>query len=310
MFLAIQDGECLGMLFALRKQYLMDGKPTACLEVFDWHSLPELRGSGIGIRLMRAMMHQPERIISVGGTADVLAALPLMGWEAIGVARVFELPVFGDVLAHRLRRRTGLPEPVSRVALDVLSAGYFRPRRRKVPGGGRVLPSRMLPEEVRQLYRDETGYRFVQQPEPNVLRWATSSAWSGGYQFLAFTIDGQLRGWAMTRTYKTDYGLGAAILDVFAPQPDVALYTWMVSEAATSLMAALPRRLCARASCPILQAALLANHFRRIAPDVPIHTWPKSAGGRPGSLHITLNHSDGWLLPYDTETQATATPLS
>lgn len=306
MFLALQDDECLGMLFALLKQYRVGGKPTACLEVFDWHCLPGLRGSGIGIRLMRAMMRQPEPLISVGGTADVLATLPLMGWEAIGVARRYELPVSADVLATRLHRRTGLPAAVSRVALGVVSAVYYQPRRRMVPRASSVTPSGLPGEEIRRLYREETGYGFVQEPEPGVLGWMTDSTWSGKYSFLTFALEGRLRGWAMTRSYPAEHGPEAAIVEVFAPRPDVALYTWMVSEAATSLMAGRPRRLHARASCPLLQAALLANRFRTVAPDNPIYVWPKGVGDRAESLHVTLDHSDGPLLPYGSETRASA----
>lgn len=298
MFVAIQDDDCLGMLFALRKQYRFGGRPTACLEVFDWHSLPGLRGSGIGIRLMRAMMRQPEPILSVGGTADVLATLPMMKWEPIGVSRRYELPVSGDVLAERLQHRVGLPPALSRVAMGVVTGGYYVPRRRRVPATGQMVQIEAPGNEIGQLYGDETGYGIVQEPEPDVLRWMTDSRWSGTYRFLTFLLEGRLRGWALTRTYATDRGLEASIVELFAPRPDVDLYTWMVSEAATSLMADGPRRLHARASCPVLQSALLANHFKTAVPDSPVHVWPKGVGDRAAPLHITLNHSDAALLPY------------
>ena len=170
-----------------------------------------------------------------------------------------------------------------------------------VPPTGRVARSAAFDEEVSSLYQEETGYGFLQVPDPDVLRWVTSSAWSGRHEFLTFTVDDRLRGWAMTRTHLRDGGLEGAIVELFAPRPDVALYTWMVSEAAVSLMAARPRRLRARASCPVLQAALVANHFRPLAPEVPIYAWPKGAvsGDRP--LHVTLNHSDGPICPYESE---------
>jgi hypothetical protein len=298
MLLALQGDECLGMLFALRKRYRIGGRPTACLEVFDWHSLPGLRGSGIGIRLMRAMMRQPEPLISVGGTADVLATLPMMKWEPIGVARRYELPVTGDVLADRLQHRVGLPPALSRMALGVVTAGYYGPRRRRIPATGQVVRVETPGEEIRQLYRDETGYGFVQEPEPDVLRWMTGEGWGGTFRFLTFLSEGRLRGWAVTRTHAMEEGLEGSILEIFAPRPDVALYTWMVSEAAVSLMADRPRWLHARASCPLLQSALLANRFRAKSYDIPVHVWPKGAWDRVAPLHITLNHSDAPLLPY------------
>lgn len=298
MFLALQGDECLGMLFALRKQYRIGGRPTACLEVFDWHSLPGLRGSGIGIRLMRAMMRQPEPLISVGGTADVLATLPMMKWEPVGVSHRYELPVVGDVLADRLHHRVGLPPALSRPVFGAVVAGHYLPRRRRVPATGQVVRVEMPGEEIRQLYRDETGYGFVQEPELDVLRWMTGESWGGTFRFLTFLIEGRLRGWAMTRTHAAEEGLEGSIIEIFAPRPDVALYTWMVSEAAMSLMADRPRWLHARASCPLLQSALLANRFRARSYDIPIHVWPKGAWDRSASLQITLNHSDAPLLPY------------
>lgn len=300
MFVALQDDECLGMLFALLKQYRVGGRPTACLEVFDWHCLPGLRGSGIGIRLMRAMMKQPEPIISVGGTADVLATLPMMKWESIGAARRFELPMSGEVLADRLQRRTGLPSAWSRTALGVVAAGYYAPRRRRPPATGRVVRIEAPGDEIARLYQGETGYGFVQEPEPGVCRWMTDGSWSGDYRFLTFILEGRLRGWTMTRANSTEQGLDASIVEVFAPQPDVALYAWMVSEAAASLVADRPLRIRARASCPVLQAALLANRFRATASASLVHVWPKGVWDRAASLHITLNHSDAPLLPYAT----------
>jgi len=122
--------------------------------------------------------------------------------------------------------------------------------------------------------------------------------WSGSYRFLTFLIEERLRGWAMTRTHATERGLEASIVEVFAPRPDVALYTWMVSEAATSLMADRPLWLHARASCPLLQSALLANHFKAMDTECPIHVWPKNVVDPAAPFHITLNHSDAPLLPY------------
>jgi len=304
MFLAVQGGECLGMLFALRKPYRLAGRPVDCLEVFDWHCLPGEKGTGIGIRLMRAMMRQPEPVLSVGGTADVHATLPKMGWEHVADAPHYELVVAPDELAARLRHRSGLPAGLTRGALRLLSAGYFAPRRRRVPPGGLVSPVAVLPAGVRDLYRDAGGYGLVQQPDADVQRWITDGTWSGHFGYLVFALAGRVRGWAMTRTFATPAGPEAALIEVFAPRPDVALYTWMVSEAATALLVARPRRIHARASCPVLQAALGANHFRVLPPVPPVHVWPRGAWDQAAPLHITLGHSDAPLLPYACDASA------
>jgi len=294
-FLALTDDECLGMVFALRKQYVIDGQGASCLEVFDWHSLPQLRGSGVGIRLMRAMMRTGERLIAIGGTRDAVSALPVMGWQRIGSARSFELPLAAEPLNDSLQRRLPVPVPGARVALRVATRCWFRPRRRMVRGV--TVPVPLLTPDLQALYEPASGYDVMQVPNPELFDWMHAGAdITGAYSVLKFMIDDELRGWALTRVYPTPQGTEAAILDLYAPRTDVALYTWMVSEAATSLLPARPARIRARATCPILQAALRANRFRA-GDEAPIHTWPATlrAGMR---LHITLNHTDEPLRPY------------
>jgi hypothetical protein len=301
MFVALRGEECVGTLFALRKTWRLRGQPVPCLEVFDWHALPECRAAGAGIRLMRAMMRQPERVLSIGGTADVYSTLPLMGWQPFGTANAFELPLSAALLAGRLQRARGVPLPLARAAMEVLAGPMFRPRRRTVPVGGAVQVADAPSEEIRSLYEGDTGYDFVQEPDLEILRWLTASRWSGSWRYLHFRVGGRLRGWAMTRTYLGRHGRQGSLVEVFAPRPDRALYEWMVSEVAVSLLADRPRRLLARALCPILQEALAANRFRHAGVDSPLHTWPKFGDALPARSHFTFLHSDGPILPYETE---------
>jgi len=296
MFLALTADECLGMVFGLRKPYRIFGQPLSCLEVFDWHSLPGLKGSGVGIRVMRAMMREPDRLIAMGGTADVLSTLPAMKWQLLATAQTFTLPMSGDFLARGLHGRLGVRIPGAASALGVAAATWFRPQRRAVQG--EVMTAATFEElDIEPLYSGETGYDLLQVPEPAILKWMMSrDAGAGTFQFLKFIVGGELRGWALTRVYETEEGREASILEIFAPSPDHALYTWMISEAASSLTGAKARVIRARATCPILQSAFLANRFRRDE-LIPIHSWPATV---PQNLrvHITLNHSDAPLRPY------------
>jgi hypothetical protein len=100
----------------------------------------------------------------------------------------------------------------------------------------------------------------------------------------------------LTRTYESPEGREAAILDIFAPNPDQSLYAWMVSEAAVALAADRPRVIRARATCPVLQSAFRMNRFRT-GSEVPVHVWPKMSVP-PARLHVTLNHTDAPFRPY------------
>jgi len=295
MFLARTDDECLGMVFAFEKRYLIGGAPTTCLEIFDWHSLPGLSGSGIGIRVIRAMTRLNVRLFGIGGTPDATKALPVMGWQTLTSAVAFELPLRGEFLVDGLRRRVKFRIPGERLALDAVVGTWFTPRERR--SQGRVVPIARLDSEVDALYEGETGYDLVQVPNGQWLQWLTGGySGTGSFRYCYFMSGDRLRGWALTRVYETAHGREAAIVDLFAPRADVDTYTWMVSELAVSLSGERPLVIRARATCPVLQAALKHNRFRA-GGAVPVFTWPKMKEPieRP---HITLNHTDACLRPY------------
>jgi hypothetical protein len=297
MFLARTDDECLGMVYAFEKRYRIRGVPTTCLEIFDWHSLPGLSGSGIGIRVIRALTRLNVRLLGIGGTPEATKALPVMGWQTLASAVTYELPLSGEFLVDGLRRRVPFRIPGERLALDTLVGAWFTPRRRT--GHGRVVPVAMLGSDVDALYDRETGYDLIQTPHQQWLRWLTAAyPGTGSFRFCYFTSGDQLRGWALTRVYDTTRGREAAIVDVYAPSPDVDTYTWMISELAASLSGEQPLAIRARATCPLLQTALKNNRFRA-GDAVPVFTWPKMTEPvqRP---HITLNHTDACLRPYLT----------
>jgi hypothetical protein len=304
MFVALRGEECVGTLFALRKSWRVRGELQPCLEVFDWHSIAEVRGSGAGIRLMRAMMRPGERIFSIGGTADVHSTLPLMGWQHLGTAAAWELPLSPALLADRLHRARGVPRLLARAAFAPLAGPLFAPRRIRPPGRGEVSVADAPSPEVASLYEGETGYGLVQQPDPEVLGWLTASRWSGRWRFLHFRLDGRLRGWAMTRLYEGKTGLQASLVEVFAPRADAMLYAWMVSEACLDVLPDRPTRILARATCPVLRGALARNRFRHAGVDAPLHTYPKFGADAPASPHFTYLHSDAPIQPYDTEPNA------
>lgn len=301
MFVALRGRECVGTLCALRKPWRVRAERESCLEVFDWHALEDARRAGVGIRLMRAMMRQPERLLSVGGTADVHAALPLMGWQALAVARAYELTLSVRLIAERARRARGVPPWLTQAALGPLEGPLLRPPRHEAPCRGGVSVADAPEEGVSALYEEDESHGMAHRPDPEVLRWMTASRWSGAWRYLHFRVDGRLCGWAMTRTYLGKTGRQASLVEVFAPGADAARYAWMVSEACRALSAERPTRILARASCPVLRRALELNRFRHSGVDAPVHAWPRFEGAAPANPHFTLLHSDAPFLPYDTE---------
>ena len=305
MFLAVQDGECLGMLFALRKPYRIAGRATDCLEVFDWHCLPGEKGTGIGIRLMRAMMRQSEPVLSVGGTPDVHATLPKMGWEHIGTALRFELVIGPDALAERLQHRAGLPPVLTQGPLQLLSAGYFAPRRRRVPSNGLVSPVTVLPAGVRELYRDSGGYGLAAAARPRgaaldhgrfLERALRLPGVRAGRARARLGDDPDLRhraraGGRHRRDLRAAAGRGALHLDGLRGRHGAA--------GGAPAAHPRPRQLPGPAG-----GAAREPLPRRCRPGHPVHLWPKGAWDRAEPLHITLGHSDAPLRPYACEASA------
>jgi hypothetical protein len=305
LWVAVAGDACVGTLCALRKPYTLGGRAESCLEVFDWHCLPELKGSGVGIRLMRAMMKEPERLIAFGAAPDVVRTLPAMGWHRIATAGVFELILSAEVLARRLQTRTGLPPALTRLPLRLPATVLLAPRRRPRPRNGRVEDGEGSQSVIRSLYDGPAlPYDLLQAPEPAVRSWTASHPTNGELLTLVFYEADRSVGWTLSRVYDTGQGKHAALLEAFAPRPTPERYAWMVSETTIRLASHGPLTVRARASCPALGRALTSNRYRRIGPDVPIHTWPA-----PPALtapHITLNHADEPLRPYlPTEVPAT-----
>ena len=301
MFVAMRGDECVGTLFALRKTYRLRGAIVPVLEVFDWHALAEMRHAGVGIRLMRAMMRQPERILAVGGTGDVHAALPLMGWQDLDVANAYELLLGPEPIAERLERTRKVPRALTLAVLSPVPRAFFGPRRVAGPAGGTVSVDAKPAADLTGLFEGELGCDFVQQPDPALLDWLTRSRWSGSWRFVHFRVGGTLRGWAMTRTHVANHGLQGTILELFAPRADAELYRWMVSETALSLVPEKPLRIVTRSSDPALQLALVASGFRHAGVDAPGRSWPRFGPEKPGTMHFSILHSDQPMLPYELD---------
>jgi hypothetical protein len=86
-------------------------------------------------------------------------------------------------------------------------------------------------------------------------------------------------------------------VDLYAPRPDEALYTWMVAESLIRIAEFRPIAIDTQTSCPILRQALRRNHFLSIGP-APVHVWPAELPGAVDPVHLVHNAADGALFPY------------
>ena len=277
--LAMRGSECVALLSAFTAPYRMAGASSTCLETADWFCLPELRTSGLGIRLMRAVMEEPHPIVAVGGSTDTLRLLPRLGWKRVGDASRFVRWLgSGRVVRWLARIWRGTTAP---------------------PGGSAEAPGRVaeLDGELNALYAEKTECGMVPLPLAERMRWIGDGMVGRRLAVLSFRIDGRLRGWSLVRLDITCPAREALIIELFAPSGEASLYPWMVAETWRLAASAGCRKVVARTSCPNLRAALRGSLFQeRLV--IPVHVWPARNSVPPGPLHLGSHTADSPLRPY------------
>jgi len=298
VLLALRGEEVVATIAAFERDYLFVGRRRTCLETLDWYALPEYRGSGIGVRVLQGLMKGENPIVAVGGTADTLALLPRIGWRHLTRATCHRLPIAGASMSESIRRRTRLPAPAGRVMFDLFARPWFKPRVRRRPAGGEVRAVAAPGDDLLPLYEGDTGYGVLPLPHLPHLRWLTGGSPSmGPFVILRFMVRGALRGWTLLRIHGPEGRREATIVEAYAPRPDEALYSWMISESLVRAAQSGAVAVNTRTTCPVLRRALQRNRFLG-AGDAPIHIWPAAIENASEPIHLVQNASDGALIPY------------
>ena len=90
------------MLGCFARRWRVGDAEATLLETHDWFSLPSMRGSGVGARLLLRVMALGRPILVAGGSEDTLALLPRLGWTALDTAATFVLPADPEDLGAEL----------------------------------------------------------------------------------------------------------------------------------------------------------------------------------------------------------------
>jgi hypothetical protein len=295
-YLALRDGECLAMECAFRRPYRTGERTLDVLEVFDWYTLPELRGSGLGMRVMQALMREPHPLMLVGGSADTQALLPRLGWRHVATSSRWVLALGVERTREALQRRLRIPPAAAPLARAAAWAAVHRPgvqpRRRAAPRGGRVFAVAGAGDDLQKLYRAPTRYGTLPLWSDAQLRWLTGGFPAlGHYVPLYFAVGERVVGFALLRAYPTEHGCDVEILDLYAPEPDASLYAWMVSEVALRGAGFAPGVVATSTTCPLVEQALRRNRFVRTS-AVPVQFSLPGGAELPGPILIGSNTSD------------------
>jgi hypothetical protein len=303
-WLALRDGEVLAMESAFQRPYRIGDETLDVLEVFDWFVLPELRNSGLGVRVQQRLMKELPCLL-VGGSSDTRGLLPRLKFQIVGQAGRWVLPLGGERLAAAIARRVpALPAAAARLAARAaLARPGQRPRPRRAPERGRAIAVAGVGEEVDALYRGALHYVAVPLWPRPLLDWMLGGHPAlGHFVPLYFAVDDALVGWALARVYASDpldaaSGCDAELVECFAPRPSADLYTWMVSEVAVRVAGFRPGVLGACTPCPLLGEALARNGFVR-ASENPVQLWWPGRELPPGPIAIGSNSGDASLVPF------------
>ncbi len=295
-YLALRDGRCLAWMTALHRPYRAGDEIVLVADSFDWYCLPELRNSGLGVRVMQRMLRDPEPVIVTGGTPDTRDLLPRMGFRSLDIVRRFVLPLGSDRMAEALVRR-GIPRGLGAPAFAAVRR-WFRPRRRALPRGGRVVATASVGDEALAIDPRPGGSGTAPIWTQEFLRWLTAGFPGMGHFIpLYFAVGDSLVGWALLRIFATASGTEATLLDVRAREPD--LYTWMISEAALRAAGFGPGFLSAGTTCAAVEQALRRNRFRPSG-TAPIHFGSSQRKGLPEPIVFGNHWGDEPLVPYPT----------
>lgn len=296
-YLALRDGECVATATAFERPHRIGGESVVVRESFDWFCLPEYRRSGLGVRLMQRLMADPAPVTVIGGTDDTRDLLPRLGFAIPGSVTTWVLPLGPRRAAEALHRRARVPRAVTRAAFSVVGPLLLAPKVRGAPPDGRVLPVASAGAELDALY---AAGRYGSFPlwRRDQLHWmAQGYPGLGHYPLLYFARGEELAGFALLRIHETpESGRVARILDLFAPEPDADLLTWMVSEATCLAAGYRPDYVAGYATHPALGAAFGRNRFRA-GGSAPIHYWSRDRE-LAAPLWFCGSWGDGPLLPY------------
>ncbi len=298
-YLALRGGECIAMVDAFRRPYRVGESSIVVSDAFDWYCLPDLRGSGLGVRVLQRMMKDPEPVIVTGGSADTRYLLPRMRFQVPGTVTRFGMVLGAERAADLIAARARLPRALGRLAFR-LSRPLLAPRVRGAPKGASVEELAKISEEALAIDPRVGGRGTAPIWTREYLDWlAAGPPAMGRYATFAFRVDGTLVGWALLRVYDAAGGRDAALLDVRARRPSDALYTWMVSEIAVRAAGFGAGLLSAGTSCPHVEAGLRANRFHAFTP-APIHYWSRDAVELEAPVVFAAHWGDEPILPYPT----------
>ena len=298
-YLALREGECIAMVGAFRRPYRVGARSIVVADSFDWYSLPELRGSGLGVRLLQRLMKDGEPVIVTGGTADTRDLLPRMRFQIPDTVLRFGALLGAERAAELIAARTRMPRALGRIAFGV-SRPLLAPRVRLAPSGGTVEPVKELGDDALAIDPRPGGRGSAPVWTREYLAWLMASRPAmGRYVPFVFRVSGALVGWALLAQLP---GRGRTRRRADRRPRERAerrpLHVDGLGDRGARARGGLGL-LSAGTSCPHVAAALRANRFHAFTP-APIHYFAQDGTALEAPVVFGAHWGDEPILPYPT----------
>jgi Acetyltransferase (GNAT) family len=290
--LAFDKGRCVGILDSFLRTYLLFGRRITVRETCDWFCTPEYRPQGLGLRLMRKLMINPEPIIVVGGEQTTQSLLPRLKFERLPDVSNCFLPISVKAFMAMKLHRLGHGEALTR----------FIPSRLTLTRPRRMMP--LLSGEVRVSAREVAppppgeAYALASVLAKETLEWQTAAPEEIGILIaLNFLVDDVLVATSMSRVERHEEGMRAKVLHLQCAAPSSPIIDWAVSETVQHLVKRGAVFISCWSSCPLMSAALQRVGFRAGSPR-PVFWWPAQTRSLCGAMHLTMARADDALWDY------------
>jgi len=295
--LAFDGNRCVAMLDSLFHSYRFGNAIIRVREPCEWLCMPEYRPHGLGLRLMKTFMKEPEPMFAMVGTWMTQDILPLMGWQKLPDTTNYSLPLTSGALVDSVLGRLQVPVGKTRTRLAHTISIPVWHRRSKAPN------------ELSEIYEHQAGkpLPILEQSSEYSLA-CISSPWEPGwldkapddmgtFSWLIACADDEPVGITISRLFRRNGIDEANLLHVQANDRSPELYEWLVTETARFLARQGATKIACRASCPIFSTALKRTGFVERS-QTPAFWWSRDGSELSAPMHLTLWRGDEAIRPY------------
>ncbi len=295
--LAFDGDRCVAMLDSTSHMYRYRGDIIRVREPCEWLCLPEYRPQGLGLRLMRMFMQEPEPMFAMAGTWMTQDILPLMGWQKLPDTTNYSLPLKSGALVESLLGRLLMPPGQLRTRLaHTVSVPVWR-RRSVAPAGVSMIAELPKGDPLPNLEAcgDYALACMCSQWESGWLADAPPDM--GKFIWLVAYIDDKPIGLTINRLFNRKGVLEGNLLHIQSASRSAEVYEWLVTETSKFLAGNGVAKIICRASCPTYASTLKRIGFVERS-RTPAFWWGKDGTSLSGPLHLTMWRGDEAIRPY------------